>query len=364
MDKHEYAVIMAGGSGERFWPLSTGARPKQFVTLFGGKPLIRHAVDRLEGLVPPERILIVTSAALAAASREACGNLPPENVIGEPCRRDTAAACALSCGLVAARDPEGVAAILTADQIMADAPAFRQILADSFAAAAASDAIVTIGVEPDHPATGFGYIEGGESVDFGTATRFLRARRFVEKPDAETARRYLAAGNYRWNAGMFIWRVRTMRAAISAHAPDLLPLVDVPAKASSPSALDAALAELYPTLRKISVDYAVMEKCSNIVMATGAFGWDDVGSWPSIEKHFDRDADGNVAIGRVESLDSARNIVVSHGGDGRLVALLGCEDMVVVQTEKATLICPKAQSQRIKELVRQLGGRADGADYV
>ncbi len=364
MEKHAYAVIMAGGSGERFWPLSTGDRPKQFVTLFGGKPLIRHAVDRLEGLVPPERILIVTSAALAAASRAACDNLPPENIIGEPCRRDTAAACALSCGLVAARDPEGVAAILTADQIMADAAAFRRILADSFSAAAASGSIVTIGVEPDYPATGFGYIDGGDAVDFGTETKFLRARRFVEKPDAETAARYVAAGNFRWNAGMFIWHVRTMREAIARHAPDLLTVVDAPAEAETPAALDARLAELYPSLRKISVDYAVMEKCDNIVMATGSFGWDDVGSWPSIEKHFTLDDAGNLAIGKVESRDSSRNIVVSQGGGGRLVALLGCDDLIVVQTEKATLVCPKARAQELKELVRQIGRRPDGADFV
>lgn len=362
MNPHAYAVIMAGGSGERFWPLSTGARPKQFVSIFGGKPLIRHAVDRLEGLVPPERILIVTSAALADASRKACDNLPPENVVGEPCRRDTAAACALSCGLVAARDPEGVAAILTADQIMADAPAFRLILADSFTAAATSGAIVTIGVVPDHPATGFGYIEGGDVVDFGTDTEFRRARRFVEKPDAETAARYLAAGNFRWNAGMFIWHVRTMREAIARHAPGLLPVVEAPAAAADSAALDARLAELYPPLPKISVDYAIMEKCDDIVMAGGAFGWDDVGSWPSIDKHFPHDASGNLALGKVETRDAARNIVVADGD--RLVALLGCDDLIVVQTGKATLVCPKARAQELKQLVRQIGGRADGAEFI
>ena len=363
MNPHAYAVIMAGGSGERFWPLSTSARPKQFVSLFEGKPLIRHAVDRLQGLVPPERILIVTSAALAEASRAACDNLPPGNIVGEPCRRDTAAACALACGLVAARDPEGVAAILTADQIMADAPAFRQILADSFTAAAASGAIVTIGVVPDYPATGFGYIEGGDVVDFGTATEFRRARRFVEKPDAETAARYLAAGTFRWNAGMFIWHVRTMREAIARHAPDLLPVVEAPADAPDAGALDARLSSLYPGLRKISVDYAIMEKCDDIVMAGGSFGWDDVGSWPSIVRHFPHDAAGNLALGKVEMRDAARNIVVADDG-GRLVALLGCEDLIVVQTGKATLVCPKARAQELKELVRQIGSRPDGADYV
>ncbi len=359
---NNYAVIMAGGRGERFWPLSRSARPKQFLDIFEGKPLIRHAADRLQGVVPPDHLFVVTSADLVDATREALPALPPAQIVGEPCRRDTAAACALSCGLVAARDPDGVAAILTADQIMADAPAFRQILADSFEAASRSSSIVTIGVVPDYPATGFGYIDGGDKIDFGTATEFRKARHFVEKPDAETAARYLAAGNYRWNAGMFIWHVRTMREAIATHAPDLLPLVDAPAASPTPAALDASLAKLYPGLRKISVDYAVMEKCDNIIMAGGAFGWDDVGSWPSIEKHFTPDANGNIVIGKAETRDSSRNIIVGDGD--RIVALLGCDDLIVVQTAKATLVCPKAKAQELKELVRQIGRRPDGADYV
>lgn len=239
MRSHNYAVILAGGRGERFWPLSTTARPKQFISLFGGRPLIALALERLEGVVPPERTLIITAADLLEATADVARHLPPENMIGEPVPRDTAAACALACGLVAARDPEGVVAILTADQLMADIETFRQTLRDSFTAAAQGNYIVTIGIPPAYPATGFGYIEAGELMDFRTATRFNRARRFVEKPDAQRASQYVADGNYCWNAGMFIWQVRTMQAAIAAHVPELQVLIEIPAAARSCEDLQA-----------------------------------------------------------------------------------------------------------------------------
>lgn len=354
---------MAGGSGERFWPLSTSGRPKQFVSIFGGKPLIRHAVDRLDGLVDPERILIVTAEALVAPSREACPSVPPENVIGEPMRRDTAAACALALGLVKARDPEGVAAILTADQLMSDVASFRSILADSFSVAAKTDAIVTIGVVPTYPATGFGYIEGGDDCGFGLSTSMRRARRFVEKPDEATARSYVESGHFRWNAGMFIWGVSTMEKAFSDHCPGLLPLIEAAATASSHDELSTRLAAIYPKLERISLDYAVMEKCRNIIMAEGDFGWDDVGSWPSIVAHFPHDGGGNVTLGEVTALDSGGSIVVNTA-EGRMLAILGCDDMVVVQTPSATLVCPKDRAQDLKRLVKLVASGEGGERYV
>ena len=361
MNNHAYAVILAGGSGERFWPLSTKSRPKQFVSIFGGKPLIRHAVDRLEGLVPPERVLVVTSANLAEASAAACNNIPRENVVGEPCRRDTAAACALACGLVAARDPEGVAAILTADQLMDDLDIFRRTLADSIRIAASGDAIVTIGIAPAFPSTGFGYIEAGDAVAFDGKTAFFRARRFVEKPDAETARSYLETGRFCWNSGMFIWSASTFAAAVAQHAPALLPLTHLPAACASADELAGRLADLYPTLPKISVDYAVMEHHRNIVMARGEFGWDDVGSWPSIAKHFPDDGAGNTRIGLVATEDTRDSIVVSTDG---LVAALGLDGLIVVRTAGATLVCPKSRAQDLKKLVKRLGEDGVTAGYV
>lgn len=359
-----YAVIMAGGRGERFWPLSRIARPKQFIDLFGGKPLLQLAVERLEGLVPPERILIVTSRDLAAASREAAPGLPPENIVGEPCGRDTAAACALGTELVAARqggDPATLA-ILTADQLMQDVPVFQQTLRDAFAMAAASPCIVTIGIAPTHPATGFGYIEAAAKLDSGHATVFHKVERFVEKPDVATATAYLAGGRHFWNAGMFVWSVDTFRQSLRAFRPVLADAMSALAPSIGTPGFEGALEATYAGLERISVDYAVMEHARNIVMARGAFGWDDVGAWGAVANHFAADAAGNVVVGACESLDARGNLVLSDAK--HLVALYGVEDLVVVHTPDATLVCPRARAQEIKDLVRKIGTRPDGPAFV
>ena len=361
MNPHNYAIILAGGRGERFWPLSTAARPKQFISLFGGRPLIALALERLEGVVPPERTLIITAEDLLDATADVARRLPPENLLGAPVPRGAAAACALACGLVAARDPEGVAAILTADQLMSDIETFRQTLRDSFTAAAQGEHIVTIGIPPSYPATGFGYIEAGEALEFRTATRFNKAKRFVEKPDAQRAAQYVASGNYCWNAGMFIWHVRTMQAAIAEHVPELQVLIDIPASAQSSADLQALLEVAYANLVKVSIDYAVMEKADNIIMAYGAFGWDDVGTWPAVAGHFAADEKNNVVIGSSESIDSGGNIVVS---ENRLTALIGVHDLVVIQSDNATLICPRERAQEVKQMVQRIARRPDAAKYL
>jgi mannose-1-phosphate guanylyltransferase len=358
--KHAFAVILAGGSGERFWPLSTKARPKQFISLFGGRPLLSLAVERLQGLIPPERIFIVTADRLVASTREAARSVPSENIVGEPCKRDTAAAVAVACGLAQHADPEGVVCILTADQLMSDVETFRLTLTDSISVAERDDVIVTMGIQPTYAATGFGYIEAGEALESRTVTLFNQTKRFVEKPDAYTAARYVESGSYYWNAGMFIWRTRTMRNALAAFAPDLVPLCDAVA-AASPETLHAELERIYPSLRSISVDYAVMEHAKNIVMARGSFGWDDVGSWPSLAGHFSADLDGNVVVGSCEPMESQNNIVVS---ENRMTALIGVRGLVVVQSENATLICPKERSEDVKKLLRRIAERPDGEKYV
>jgi mannose-1-phosphate guanylyltransferase len=359
-----YAVIMAGGRGERFWPMSRAARPKQFIDLFGGKALLQLAVERLEGLVPPERILIVTSRDLVTASREAAPSLPSGNVVGEPCARDTAAACALGTALVAARQggDSATLAILTADQLMEDLAVFRQTLRDAFALAAKEPMIVTIGITPTSPATGFGYIEADERLAFDGPTLFHKVRRFVEKPNAETAAAYVAGGKHFWNAGMFVWSVPTFRDALRRSRPALADAMDRVAPSIGTDDFDAALERTYASLDRISIDYAVMEHADNIAMARGTFGWDDVGSWTAIANHFPEDADGNVAVGTCELQDARGNIVLSD--PRHLVAVYGANDLVVVHTPDATLVCPRDKVQNLKELVRRVGARADGAKYV
>jgi mannose-1-phosphate guanylyltransferase len=357
---NRFAVIMAGGRGERFWPLSTAARPKQVLSLVGGRPMLAQAVERLKGFIPPERILIITSAALVDVSREAVPELPPANVIGEPCGRDTAAACALGAAVVKARCAGGTFCILTADHVIKRIDRFLQILEHGFRVAERGDALVTIGIKPVFPSTGFGYIDCGEVLDDGDV-RVYKARRFVEKPDAQTADAYLQSGHYLWNSGMFIWKADTLLAALAqyekpvhAMACAMLPVVDTPAFAAS-------LTAEYNRLGRISIDYAVMEKAPNIVTASGDFEWYDVGSWPALEDHFEKDADGNVIIGEGAMLDSSGNVVVSGN---RLTALIGVNDLVVVHAEKATLICPKSRAQDVKQMVQQLAGNARYADVI
>ncbi|MFA5688930.1 MAG: sugar phosphate nucleotidyltransferase [Kiritimatiellales bacterium] len=350
MSEH-FAVIMAGGRGERFWPLSTSQHPKQLLALVGDQPLIAQAVERLNGLVPPENIFVVTNADLMDATRAAAPMLPPENIVGEPVGRDTAAAVACGGALVAAKNPEAVFAVLTADQVMGDLDVFRATLRGGMELAQQNDILVTIGIQPAFPSTGFGYIESGE--DFSTVenVEFRKAVRFVEKPDEERARRYLATGRFYWNSGMFIWSVKSLQKAFAAHCPEMKILMDELIPFAVRGEIFAGLKKTYPALKKISVDYALMEKADNIVMACGTFAWDDVGSWPALEAHFPQDAGGNTLIGECKQIDSKNNIIYSKD---RLTAVIGAENLIVVQADGVTLVCPRDRAQDIKQMVTAL----------
>ncbi len=346
-----YAVIMAGGKGERFWPLSTSKHPKQLLALVGDETLIAQAVNRLDGLIPPENVFVVTNADLIEATQKAAPMLPPENIVGEPIGRDTAAAVACGGALVAAKDPDGVFAVLTADQVMGDLDIFKATIKGGMDLAEANEILVTIGLQPTFPSTGFGYIESGE--DFGSAEgiQFKQAVRFVEKPDAETAQTYVDSGKFFWNSGMFIWSVPTLGDAFAAHCPEMKNLMDELTEYAVRGEIFQGLEKIYPTLGKISIDYALMEKAANIVMACGTFAWDDVGSWPALEGHFPQDEDGNTLIGECEQIDSKNNIIYSKD---RLTAVIGADNLIVVQAEGVTLVCPKEKAQDIKKMVSKL----------
>ncbi len=343
-----YAVIMAGGRGERFWPLSTSKQPKQLLALVGDKPLIAQAVDRLEGLVPPENVFVVTNADLIDATRAAAPLLPPENIVGEPIGRDTAAAVACGGALVKARDENGVFAVLTADQVMGDLDVFVATLKGGMDLAEQNDILVTIGIKPTYPATGFGYIESGDDFQTAEQVEFRKADRFVEKPDESTAAEYVASGKFFWNSGMFIWSVPALEKAFGVHCPEMLELMSTLTGYAKDGKIIEGMDATYPSLGKISVDYALMEKADNIVMACGTFYWDDVGAWPALESHFEQDDDGNTRIGQVEALDAGGNIILSKD---RLTAVIGVEDLIVVQAEGVTLVCPKDRAQDIKKMV-------------
>lgn len=357
-DATMYAVILAGGKGERFWPLSTSTRPKQLLSLVGDKPLLAEAVDRLEGLIPPDRVYVITNEDLVEASQRAVPNVPSKNIIGEPVGRDTAAAAALGAALVKAQDPNAAFCILTADQVIGDLDVYRRTLKESLLLAQQEDVLITIGIQPVSPSTGYGYVEATEPYGSRDGVEFLKASRFVEKPDIETATRYLESGTFFWNSGMFIWSVAALEKALRAHRPALAQMMDRLLPSVRTADFLIALAREYEQLEKISIDYALMEKADNILMVRGAFSWDDVGSWPALENHFPKNEDGNVSIGDCQSVESGGNIVYSKN---HLTALIGVQDLVVVQADGVTLICPRDRAQDVKAMVQKLknAGRYD-----
>ena len=342
MSKADFkAVILAGGSGERFWPLSTPERPKQFLRVFGGESLIRQALARLDGLVAPEDAFVVTTKSLVAATRKELPEVPKGNIVGEPMRRDTGAAVALGVGMAAQRgwkprlqtegEDDPVIGFFSSDQMVAKPKEFRKVVKKAVALARRKDAIVTIGIKPGYPATCFGYISP-------------KTRTFVEKPDAEKAKKYVKAG-YLWNAGMFIARASVFRGAFAAHAPELEKLANI--GASAKSIAPAGLARLYAALPKISFDYAVMEKAKNVEVVPGDFGWDDVGSFAAFDKYFPHDSRGNVREGPCNVVEAEGNICVARSAR---ISLLGVKNLVVVTTPDAVLVADKSRLTEMKRL--------------
>lgn len=357
-----YVIIMAGGRGERFWPVSREATPKQLITLIGGRSFLQQAVDRVLPLVPIENILIITNAVQAPTVRKQLPELPKENVIAEPVGRDTCAAVALGAAVVGARSTTAVMAVLPADHVIPEEKKFRQVLADAFDVASRGQVIVTIGIHPSTPETGYGYIQSGNRLPAPAGakpgkTAFFKAERFVEKPDLATAERYLAEGNHRWNAGMFVWSFVTISNALEKHQPEMDAACHrwFAAAAKSPAALAKVLAKEYPGIRKISIDFALMEKAQNVVVADGAFSWDDLGAWPALARHVKQDAEGNAAVADFVHVDSARNIVYDARTKGRTpITLVGMKDSIIVLTDDSTLVAAKGEAQKIKELVKKL----------
>jgi mannose-1-phosphate guanylyltransferase len=344
-----FVLILAGGSGERFWPLSRKSRPKQLLSLFGGATLLEATVRRLDGLVPAENILILTNADQEAAVRALVPNLPAQNIVAEPAKRDTAAAVALGVGWVAVRDTEATMIVLPADHLIKDTEAFQKTLATAVAAARQTGELVTIGIQPTWACPGFGYIECGPAVtvrDSAGGPAVHEVRRFREKPNAELAEQFVRQGNFRWNAGMFIWTIPAIISALRHHAPELGTFVT---RLYSGEEFNALLRDVFPKLPKISIDYAVMEKAGRVLMVESAFDWDDVGSWTAVAKYLAEKGGGNVGNCELSALDAFGNIVFSS--QNRRIALLGVNDLIVVDTPDALLVCNRHEAEKIKHLV-------------
>ena len=347
-----FAVIMAGGSGTRFWPASRPGRPKQLLPLAPGdeRSLLRATIDRIAPLVPIERVLVVTSAELAAPTRAELPDLPAANVLAEPCGRNTAPCVGWAAAHVRRRDPEAAMLVLPADHHIGDEPAYLDVLRRGLEACA-DGSLVTVGIEPSRPETGYGYLEVGEAIAPGVH----EARRFVEKPNLLRAEQFLAAGNFLWNSGMFFFRADAILEQIARCLPGL---------SEGLEALDAAAAEgreaevaatVYPELPSISIDHGVMEKAAGVKVVPGSFGWSDLGSWTTAWELASKDERGNAAPAASVIVDAEGNFVQAPAG--KQVALVGVKDLVVVDTGDALLVVPRSMSQRVREVKEALAAR-------
>jgi mannose-1-phosphate guanylyltransferase len=348
---HTYALILAGGSGTRFWPLSRDARPKQLLDLFGDGTLLEQTIRRLDGLVPMEQILILTNEKQLEAVRAAAPMLPPENIIAEPAKRDTAPAVALGIGLIAARNPRATMLVLPADQLIRDHDAYRGVMRDALATAENSDGLVTIGIRPTWPCPSYGYIERGAPAGIAGLDAY-EVKRFREKPSPQLAEEFLRQGGFSWNAGMFVWTLPTVIGQLAAHAPELAEFIGELCDADDASAV---IHERFPQLPARSIDYALMEKADRILNIEATFDWDDVGSWISIAKYLPDCGAENRSNTAISAVESNNNIVYDSTGSGH-VALLGVNDLIVVRTSDALLVANRHQADSIKQLGALLPG--------
>jgi mannose-1-phosphate guanylyltransferase len=343
MDTH--VVIMAGGIGSRLWPASTPEMPKQFIDILGvGRSLIQLTVDRFLPVCRADHFWVVTSERYVDTVREQLPEIPVDQILAEPEPRNTAPCIAYACWKIARNDPDANIVVTPADALVLKTEAFADTIRKALAATDGTDAIVTVGIAPTRPETGYGYIHAEEAV----RDRVVAVTEFKEKPDLPTAEEYLADGHYFWNAGIFVWNVRTIRAELRAHAPQIAGVMDELAPSFYTAEEPAALRRLFPTCEKISIDYAVMEKSSSIRVIAADLGWSDLGSWGSIRTHLPADADGNAAVGPDIRLFDCRNCLVHTAGE-RTVVVQGLDGYIVAESAGQLLVCKLAEEQHIKE---------------
>ncbi|MAE29704.1 MAG: sugar phosphate nucleotidyltransferase [Planctomycetota bacterium] len=357
-----YAVLMAGGSGTRFWPASRRARPKQFLPIGGEQPMLTTTAHRLGDLVPTERLLVSTGIPYRAEVQRLLPELPEQNILAEPLARNTLPCLVWAAREIERRAPGSLQVTLAADHVIEPAEEFRDSLRAA-AQAAGDGSLVTLGIRPTRPATGYGYIEVGEQLSPHEARTDSApvhpvhpvhiVRRFVEKPDANLAAEFLASGNFLWNSGMFIWRTDAFLAAVERWCPELAPLADIDGT-SSPSKIESAFAAL-PSL---SVDVGLMERADNVLVLPVDYTWNDVGSWSALPGVSAADESGNFTSGGAQLISEQSTGCVVHGEEGELVALLGVEDLVVVRAGRTTLVCPRERAEEVRAIVAALEARA------
>lgn len=344
-----FIFIMAGGSGERFWPLSRIHTPKHLLKLLGKKTLLEQTLERFETIVPPEQIFVLTNEAQHAATVQAIPHHPLNNIIAEPAKRDTAPAAALATAIALRQNKNAIVGLFPADAMIHDVATFRHQLLEAVNTAATHPALMTFSIKPNHPSTSFGYLELGEKHESPHAkqTHFHRVHQFVEKPHREKAEEFFRSQCHGWNAGMFVWQAESFLKECHRQQPELAAFIEQFLTEASPEKL---LHRDFPQLPKISVDYAIMEKAKQVVAAIAEFDWDDVGHWTALPKHLGADEKGNTIQAAPEKIllhEATDNIIVS---EGKTIALCGVQNLVVVQTADALLICHRDAVENIKKL--------------
>ena len=348
----KYGVIMAGGGGTRFWPLSRQKTPKQLLNLTGKEKMVNEAIDRLSYTADKKDIFIVTNVAQVEPMLEAtAGRIQPDHILPEPSARNTAACVGYAAMEILRKYGDGVMVITPSDAYIKDTPAFTRVLADAVKAAQEQDKLVTVGITPTFAATGYGYIKFGKSEDPA-----MPVLEFKEKPDEQTAKAYLATGQYAWNSGMFIWKASTILEKFKALVPDIYADLEKIGNAMGTAEEKAVIEAVYPNIRKISVDYAIMEPSAaagDVLVVAGEFGWNDVGSWDMMGVLHEADTQGNIGLGDTLAIETTGTVLYSSG---KLVAAVGVEDLVIVETPDAIMVCHKDKAQDVKAIVDALKG--------
>lgn len=352
-----HAIVMAGGSGTRFWPASRAALPKQLLPLAGDRTLLEDTVHRLDGLVPPERTMVVTSARLLDAVARQLPGIPAACLVGEPCKRDTAPCIGLAALLVSRSDPDAIMAVMPSDHVIRPEARFRDAIRQAARIVEAHpDRLVTFGIRPTYPAESFGYIQQGEPLPTGPDDApASTVASFREKPPASVAAEYLAAGTYLWNAGIFVWKAATILAALRERQPECLARLEAIAAAWDGPDRERVFAEEFAAIKGISIDYAVLEHAPDVAVIEAPFGWDDLGGWSAVARQRGVDATGNTVVGRHLGIESEGTIV--HASGDHLVVTMGLVDMLVVHTPDATLVASRDREESVRKVVTELESR-------
>uniref|UniRef100_A0A7V6A5Y1 mannose-1-phosphate guanylyltransferase n=1 Tax=Desulfobacca acetoxidans TaxID=60893 RepID=A0A7V6A5Y1_9BACT len=352
-DNNLVAIIMAGGVGTRFWPLSTQEKPKQFIQLFDDRSLLQKSYDRVAGIVPDDRILVLTNADFTRLVKEQLPEVPPSNIIGEPERKDTAAAICLGVLIARKRFGNPVIIVLTADHLIEPLALFQRTMLSAVRAARESGALYTFGIKPTYPAVGYGYLEVGEKISEDAGIEHFHIVSFKEKPEEEIARQYVESGRYLWNSGMFVWTADAIFQELTLHLPGHVENLGTAVDKIGTGQWEAALQNAFATLPRISIDFAVMEKAREVRGVAGEFCWKDVGGWLAIQDFLECDASGNYIKGRVHALDAQGNLVFCDQPQETL-AMVGVKDVVVVRSGAKTLVAHKDRLEDVKHVVESM----------